>query len=140
MKTEDTLGVALVKELCPICGKEMDGTIIMNKWLSKPNKKKIESMHNKVIGFANHCCEECAKHKDKVMYFIGVDWDKSIKNEDYEVTKIENFYRTGNICGVKKDSPFVNSVRENKLSITLKDNTEVCFIDDLKAKELELWQ
>ena len=34
MKTNN-LEVSLVKELCPVCCKEMDGPIIMNKILTK---------------------------------------------------------------------------------------------------------
>ena len=59
--TCDKLGVALVKELCPICCKEMDGPIIMNQRLSRVQKEKVESLHNKVIGFSEHCCDECKK-------------------------------------------------------------------------------
>ena len=40
--TCDKLGVALVKELCPICCKEMDGPIIMNQRLSRVQKEKVE--------------------------------------------------------------------------------------------------
>ena len=32
---KENFKVALAKELCPICGKEMDGPIIMNKKLTK---------------------------------------------------------------------------------------------------------
>ena len=60
------LGVALVKELCPICCKEIDGPIIMNRVLTKEYANNVENMHGKVIGFADHCCEECAKYKTKL--------------------------------------------------------------------------
>ena len=90
------LGVALTKELCPICCKEMGGPIIMNKRLSKPQKEKVESMNNKVIGFADHCCDECAKYKDEAVFFVSIDESRSSKNS------LEELYRTGKISGIKK--------------------------------------
>lgn len=120
---ESKLGVALTKELCPICCKEMDGPIIMNKRLSKPQKEKVESMHNKVIGFANHCCDECNKYKDVGIFIIEVDRDKS------DFSKLETIYRTGRFCCIKKDcNLFDNKELKNKI-IKLEDNTQFIFMD-----------
>ena len=66
MKTNN-LEVSLVKELCPVCCKEMNGPIIMNSILTEKNAKNVKDLHNKVIGFADHCCEECSKYKDEVV-------------------------------------------------------------------------
>lgn len=132
MKTEDTLGIALVKELCPICGKEMDGPIIMNQILTKENAENIKNMHNKIIGFADHCCEECAKCKDDVVFFIGIDESKSSKDS------LKELYRTGQIVGIKKDADIVNNFKN--YIITLKDSAKIIFIDETAGKEIGIFK
>lgn len=132
MNAKSNLGIALVKELCPICCKEMDGPIVMNKRLTKPQKEKIEDMHNKVIGFADHCCEECAKYKDDAVFFVGIDESKSSKGS------LEELYRTGKIVGVKKDANIVNYFKN--YIVTLKDNAKLIFIDEKAGKELEIFK
>ena len=47
---ENKLGVALVKEACPACGKLQDGPIIMNTLLTEKLAKKVEAMHGETIG------------------------------------------------------------------------------------------
>ena len=113
--------VALVKELCPVCCKEIDGPIIMNKMLTEEAAKEVKELEGKVIGFSDHCCEECAKHKDEVVYFIGIDAEKSSSN------KLEELYRTGQIVGIKKEADIIDVVKD--YIVTLKDNTRICFID-----------
>lgn len=117
------LGVALTKELCPICCKEMNGPIIMNKRLSKPQKEKVESMNNKVIGFADHCCDECAKYKDEAVFIVAVDAEKS---DFHDISKI---YRAGKYCAIKKDTEFIKQEEIQKCIIKLKDDTQFCFMD-----------
>ena len=113
--------VALVKELCPVCCKEIDGPIIMNKMLTEEAAKKIKELNGKVVGFADHCCEECAEHKDEVVYFVSIDAEKSSSN------KLEELYRTGQIVGIKKEADIIDVVKD--YIVTLKDNTRICFID-----------
>ena len=115
------LGVALVKELCPICCKEMDGPIIMNTVLTKKYAENVKNLHNKVIGFADHCCEECAKYKDEVVFFIKIDESKSSKNS------LKDIYREGEIIGIKRGADIVEHFE--KYIITLKDDTQLIFID-----------
>lgn len=129
---ENNLAVALVKELCPVCCKEMDGPIIMNKRLTKPQKKKVEEINGKVIGFADHCCEECAKYKDKAVFFIGIDEDKSSKDS------LQNLYRTGQIVGIKKDSNIVENSKD--FIVKLKDDTQIVFIDEKAGKEIGIFK
>jgi hypothetical protein len=96
------IGVALVKEICLICGKELEGPIIMNTTLTKQNAKEVEELHNKVIGFAEKPCDECAANLKQAFLFIGYDEEKSdLKNLP------QGFYRTGHIVGTKKDIPLV---------------------------------
>lgn len=113
--------VALVKELCPVCCKEIDGPIIMNQMLTEKAAKEVKELEGKVIGFSDHCCEECAKHKDEVVYFVGIDAEKSSSN------KLEELYRTGQIVGIKKEADIIDVVKD--YIVTLKDNTRICFID-----------
>ena len=129
---ENNLAVALVKELCPICCKEMDGPIVMNKRLTKPQKKKVEEINGKVIGFADHCCEECAKYKDKAVFFIGIDENKSSKDS------LQNLYRTGQIVGIKKDSNIVENSKD--FIVKLKDDTQIVFIDEKAGKEIGIFK
>lgn len=122
------LGVSLVKYLCPICGKEAEEGIIMNSLLTEKNAKAVEEMNGKAIGFADHACKECAKYKDKVVYFIGIDSSKSDS---------KNPYRTGQIVGVSKDAALVEQCW--KYIITLKDNSQLCYIDEKLGEQIGLW-
>ena len=124
--------VDLVKELCPVCCKEIDGPIIMNKMFTEEAAKKIKELHGKVVGFADHCCEECAKHKDEVVYFVSIDAEKSSANT------LEELYRTGRIVGIKKEADIIEAFKD--YIITLKDNTKVCFIDEACGIELGMFK
>ena len=105
-RMSEDFGLALVKELCPICAKEIDGPIIMGNILSKKNAQKINEMRGKVIGWASKPCSECQKHIDNGVFFvIGVDIEKSTD---------EGLYRSGHIVGIKSDSDFVKSLNEEE--------------------------
>ena len=132
MSTENNLGVALVKELCPICCKEIDGPIIMNRVLTKEYANNVENMHGKVIGFADHCCEECAKYKDGAVFFIGVDGLKCSSHH------LKDLYRTGQIVVIKKESNIMDYFDD--FLITLKDGAKVVFLDEKVGKELEIFK
>ena len=110
----------------------MDGPIVMNKRLTKPQKKKVEEINGKVIGFADHCCEECVKYKDKAVFFIGIDENKSSKDS------LQNLYRTGQIVGIKKDSNIVENSKD--FIVKLKDDTQIVFIDEKAGKEIGIFK
>ena len=126
------MGVALVKELCPICCKEIDGPIIMNRVLTEKYANNVENMHGKVIGFADHCCEECVKYKDEAVFFIGVDESKCSSHH------LKDLYRTGQIVAIKKESNIMNYFDD--FLITLKDGVKVVFLDEKVGKELEIFK
>lgn len=128
----DNLEVALVKELCPVCGKEMDGPIILNSILTANEAKKVKDLHHKVIGFADHCCEECAKYKDEAVFFVSIDESKSSGGS------LENLYRTGKISGIKKDIDMIKQFKD--YIITIKDGTQIVFIDENAGKKLGLFE
>ena len=91
------LGTALVKRVCPVCLKEQDSEILMNKVLSEKNADNIEAMHGKVIGFMDDACDECQEKlpKDKGSWLVVVDLSKT---EDKF-----NPHRTGQLFGVRKE-------------------------------------
>ena len=126
------LGVALVKELCPVCGKEIDGPIILNSILTENEAKKVKDLHNKVIGFANYCCEECSKYKDRVVFFISIDESKSSKDS------LKNLYRTGKISGIKKEADIIKSFKD--YIVTIEDGTQLIFIDEKAGKNLGVFK
>lgn len=80
---DDEFSVALAKEYCPVCLKEIDGPIIINNELTKEAADKVKNLHNKVIGYANHICDECkSKLKDGYVYGIGVDMKKTVSTDN----------------------------------------------------------
>ena len=128
----NNLEVSLVKELCPVCCKEMGGPIVLNSILTENEAKKVKDLHNKVIGFANHCCEECAKYKDEAVFFIGVDESKCSSHH------LKDLYRTGQIVAIKKESNIMDYFDD--FLITLKDGVKVVFLDEKVGKELEIFK
>ena len=105
------LEVSLVNYLCPVCGNIAEEGIIMNSILSEKAAKEVKNLHGKNIGYSDHVCEECAKYKDKALFIIGIDAEKS-KEEPW---------RTGTIIGINKDCPLALHIKPN--TRTLKDGT-----------------
>ena len=128
----NNLEVSLVKELCPVCGKEMDGPIIMNSILTENCAKEVKDLHNKVIGFANHCCKECTEYKDVAVFFVSIDESKSSKGS------LKDLYRTGKIVGIKKDSDIVKQFKD--YIVTIEDGTQIVFIDENAGKNLGIFE
>lgn len=124
--------VALVKELCPVCCSEINGPIIMNRILTEEVDNEIEQMNGKVIGFADHCCEKCAKYKDEAVFFVGIDENKS------SYGSLQELYRTGQISGIKKDAEIVDTYKD--FIITLKDETKIIFIDEKAGNHLGIFK
>lgn len=125
--TKDDLGIALGKYLCPVCGAEVEEAIIMGSVFDKKNAEKINKLHNKAIGFADHVCNDCAKYKDEGIFFIGINFDDSGKS-----------YRTGAYACVQKDAELIKSFE--KYINTLTDGSQICFIEDKLGRELKLWK
>lgn len=89
MTDDKKLGVALTKELCPICTKEVDGAIVMNTRLTPGAAKNVEKLHGQVVGWSKEPCEECKEMKAKGFVLIGAVEKKT--------TDATNPYRSGNI-------------------------------------------
>jgi hypothetical protein len=130
---EKTFSAALVKELCIICTKEIDGPIIINTILSVSAATKVENMNGKVVGFAENPCKECQDNLQKAFLFISYDEEKS----DLERLP-EGFYRTGYIVGTKKDIPLVKNFIANNHVLAFKKG--YIFMPHQVMKELNLIQ
>ena len=90
------IGVALVKEACPGCLTEMDGGLIMNRKIgNKAANKRLNDMNGKVVGIADHFCEECEEWSKKGIIIITVDEKKT--------DDISNPWRTGGFFVLKDD-------------------------------------
>ena len=89
-------------------------------------------MHNKVVGFANHCCEECAKYKDKVVFFVSIDESKSSSDSR------KNLYRTGKISSIRKEADIIKRFKD--YIVTIEDGTQIVFIDENGGKELGIFK
>lgn len=126
----DTIGVALTKEICPICGKEVDGPILINSRLTPLDKARVNKLNGKVIGVSDKVCDTCAKFKDSVVFFIGIDAGKS--NEK------DGVYRTGQVTGVKKESEFVKGVEE--YIVTRGDGVRYAYIEEKAGIIAGLWE
>jgi hypothetical protein len=105
-RSSDEVGIALVKEACPICCKLMDGPIIIGKQFNKKTAKEVNEMNGKVVGFADKPCPECQKLIDEGCFFIiGVDGSKT--------TDPKNPYRSGHIVGITKECDFYKFLPED---------------------------
>lgn len=124
---EKKLGTAIVKYVCPICGQinEDAFAIVINKRLTKADAKKVEEMHDKVIGYSDKPCKECQKILDQDAFFvIGIDLEKS--------DDMENPWRTGHLVGIKKSSEFYQHLPEE-----CKDK-DALFMDYREMKQLKM--
>jgi hypothetical protein len=115
MENEKPIEVALVKEACIICGKEIDGPIIMNTKLTKKAAEEVKNLNGKVIDFAEEPCNECKKIMKQGIVLIGYDEEKSdLTNLPY------GFYRTGQVLVAKKDSNLIKYFEEQHPNISEK--------------------
>ena len=122
------LSAGIVYELCPICGKNVNSSIIINKILKPKYAKQIEELNGKAIGFSKDACEECTKHKDECIYVISVDSNRS----DFKT--MEGIYRTGHIVGVRKDFQFF--IDHSEFILKTDNGVQFCFMDDDLGKQL----
>lgn len=123
------LGIALVKELCPICGKEMSGPIVMNSILTEKHAKEVEELNGQVVGVSPNACEECLKYKDSAVFIIGIDPEKSDN---------KNLYRTGNLVGLKKDCDFIKNI-DKEYILETDNGCKYVFCDYEVGKQIGIW-
>lgn len=102
---KNNLEVGLIHELCIVCGKKHNESIIMNSLLVEKEATKIKELHNKAVGFSKEPCEECKEDIEIAFMFIGFDEEKS----DLDNLP-EGLYRTGHLVGTRKDIPLVQEL------------------------------
>lgn len=119
--SKNLLGTALVKRLCPVCLKEKDSEILLNKVLTEKNAKEVEKLHGKVVGFFDDGCDECKEKlpPEKGTWFIVVDAEKTDDRS--------NPYRTGSIFGVSKEYAMKLDVTDYIAYIDVKDAIKLNF-------------
>lgn len=93
---EKKLGVALVHEVCRVCGKPTNEHIIMNQRLTENNARDIESMHKKAIGYSEEPCDECSEFMTKG--FILIEYNERLTTDKSDP------YRTGNMWVIKSET------------------------------------
>lgn len=120
---DDTLGVALVKEACSLCGKVEDGPIVMNTRLTKSNAEKVEAMHGQVIGYMPEPCDTCKDLMTKGFLLIGIIEEKS--------DEPNNPYRSGHQWVVTHD--YADRLFDGK-----PPEKGACFIDVKMAHQIGL--
>lgn len=127
MTQEDVVGVALVHYACPVCGKEMDddNAILINQKLTAKNAKEVNELNGKCVGLSRNACDECASHKDDVVYVIEIDEEKSDPI---------NPYRTGKLWGIVKDWPFF--VDHPEYILETDNGVKYCFMSKVVTKRL----
>lgn len=124
MSEDKKFAAALTKELCPICTKEMDGGIVVNTRLTTSDAKKVEAMHNQVIGWSKEPCDECKDMQTKGFILIGA---VEAKTDD-----VTNPYRSGNIwCVAQK-------VADDLFAPHPAPKSGIAFIDVTVAEQMKL--
>ena len=123
------IGTALVHEVCPICGKPMNESIVINQKLTTKEAKKVEKLNGKAIGISKDACDECLKFKDTAIFCIAIDEEKSDKN---------NFYRTGRISGITKNFKLFTEYPES--IITTENGVSYCFMSEEFGKHIGIFK
>lgn len=91
----DNFEVALVKEICPVCGVAHNGPIVMNTLLTEAKAAEVKKMHQQVVGVADQPCESCKEYMKQGVILLTVDESKT--------TDHRNPWRTGGFIVVSED-------------------------------------
>lgn len=117
------LEVAIVHELCPICTKEMDSSLVMNTKLTEKAAEAVKAMHE-TNKWSSAICPECKAMKEQGFILIGAVESKT--------TDVTNPYRSGNIWCVKQE------VADKLFDPHGAPKSGVAFIDVTVAAQMEL--
>lgn len=123
------IGTALVHEVCPICGKPMNESIVINQKLTAKEAKKVEDLNGKAIGISKDACDDCLKFKDTAVFCIAIDEEKSEAN---------NPYRTGRITGVTKS--FSLFTEHPEFIITTDNGVSYCFMSEKFGEQIGIFK
>lgn len=116
------LGVALVRELCPVCTKESDSSILINTRLTEKAATDVEKLHG--TNKWGDLCPACADMKTQGFILIGAVEKKT--------TDATNPYRSGNIWCVKQE------VAEQLFAPHGAPKSGIAFVDVTVAQQMEL--
>ena len=116
------LGTALVRELCPVCTKESDASVLINTRLTQKAAAEVEKMHGSVKW--GDLCSACADMKSKGFILIGAVEKKT--------TDATNPYRSGNIWCVKQE------VADQLFAPHPPPASGIAFVDVTVAQQMEL--
>lgn len=122
--------VALVKELCFICNKEIDGPIVINSLLTEKAANEVKQLHGKCVGYSDKLCPECQKLANQGLIILEIDSEKSESN---------NPYRTGKLWVIKEDCDLALDMKEKGFVIN-KFGCNFVFIDQEATKELGFYE
>ena len=128
--SEPRIGVALVKELCRCCTKEMDGPIVINSRLTESMAKKVEDMHGKVTGFAEKPCDECQDLMEQGCILVTVD--------EKLTDDMNNPYRTGGFFVMKDEA--IMRIFDVEMAESLVNKTRFGYIEHDAATQLGLFE
>ena len=117
------VGTALIHELCPVCTKEMDSSILINTKLSERAAADVEKLHG-IVKWSPEWCEDCKDMKTKGFILIGA---VEAKTDD-----ATNPYRSGNIWVVTQE------VAEELFAPHGAPKSGVAFVDVTIASQMEL--
>lgn len=120
---KNKLGIAAIRELCPICTKETSQSLMMNKKLGKKQADEVEKLHDKNM-WAKKICPDCQDMKEKGFILIGA--------VEAKTTDTTNPYRSGNIWVVKQE------VAEELFAPHGAPKSGVAFVDVNVAAQMEL--
>lgn len=126
---QNHIGVGMIKEHCPACGKVFESGIAISKKIfkSEKGKEKFEKELQNPIGISNELCPECKEHAKNGIIFIGIDEEKT--------KDMKNPWRTG-LFAVVEENAVKKFMKEPMLSQLLK--VRMCYIEQQVAENLGL--
>ena len=92
--SEETLGTALVNEVCPVCAKKEE-MIVMNTVLKKHEARKVKELHGKTVGIMSEPCKQCQDFMKQGIIVLAYDEEKSQNAESSN-----DLYRTGHLRNI----------------------------------------
>ena len=122
----DNFSVALTKNRCFYCGKQFDGSIVINSVLTEEAAQEVSKLHGKCIGYSDEICQECKDLVKDNLAIFEIDENKSTP---------ENPFRTGKSWIIEKDCNFAKYLQENNFIIN-NFGFNFAFIAEECAKEV----
>ena len=123
MSKKNVVGIALIRELCPVCTKENDGSILINQKLTEKAAQEVEKLHESVQ-WSKNLCPDCQTMKDRGFILIGA---VEAKTED-----ATNPYRSGNVQCVE------HKVAEDLFKPYPPPASGIAFVDVTVAQQMGL--